>query len=118
MTDTIERGGRRFVLVPEKTYARMVEDLDMLADIKAYDRVKGKPQEFVPAALVDRLIAGENRLKVWREHRGLTQAALAKKAGISEPYLSQLEHGSRAPSLAVLKALAEALALDLDDLAP
>jgi hypothetical protein len=48
MTDTIERGGRRFVLVPEKTYARMVEDLDMLADIKAYDRAKAKPQEFVP----------------------------------------------------------------------
>jgi len=92
MTDrkTIERDGRRYVLVPEATYKRMIEDLDELDDIRAYDRAKATPQEFVPAAIVDRLIASP--LRVWWEHRGLTQQALADIAGISKPFLSQLEH--------------------------
>ena len=113
---TIERHGKRFVLVPEKTYGRMIEDLDDLDDIRAYDRAKAKPQEFVPAAIADRLIAQENPLKVWREFRGLTQQRLAERARISTPYLSQLESGAREASVSVLKRLAAALKLDVDEL--
>ena len=113
---TIERQGKRFVLVPEKTYGRMVEDLDDLGDIRAYDRAVAKPQEFVPADVADRLIARENPVRVWRRYRGLTQQQLAQKARISKPYLSQLESGAREASLSVLKRLAAALKLDVDDL--
>ena len=116
--DIIERDGRRFVLVPEEIYERMVDAADELQDIRAYDRAKAKPQEFVPAAMVDRLIAGENPLKVWREHRGLTQQALAERVRISTPYLSQLENGQREPSVGVLRALAAALGVDLEDVSP
>lgn len=38
----IERDGKRFVLVPEETYDRMIDDLD---DIRAYDRAKSEPHE-------------------------------------------------------------------------
>jgi hypothetical protein len=31
----------------------------------------------VPEAIVERLLAGENRVKVWREHRGLTVCFLS-----------------------------------------
>ncbi len=113
---TIERDGKRFVLVPEEAFHRMVDDLDDLADIRAYDRAKARAQEFVPAAIADRLIAGENPIRVWREHRRLTQDRLARAAGISKPYLSQLEHGRRKASVATLKRVARALSVDLDDL--
>jgi DNA-binding XRE family transcriptional regulator len=118
MTDrkTIQRDGRRYVLVPEAAYERMIEDLDELDDIRAYDRAKAAPQEFVPAAIVDRLIAGENPLRVWREHRGFTQQVLADATGISKPFLSQLEHREREASVATLRKLAAALGVDLDDL--
>jgi DNA-binding XRE family transcriptional regulator len=86
------------------------------ADIRAYDRAKSKPIEFVPIAIADRLIAGENGIKVWREYRKLTQAALAKAAAINKPYLSQLESGKWAPSVDVLKKLAAGLQVDVDDL--
>jgi transcriptional regulator with XRE-family HTH domain len=33
-----------------------------------------------------------------REQRGVSQGALAKAAGISRPYLSQVESGKRLPS--------------------
>jgi DNA-binding XRE family transcriptional regulator len=113
---TIERQGKRFVLVPEKTYGRMIEDLDDLEDIRAYDRAAAKPQEFVSAEVADRLIASENPVRVWRRYRGLTQQQLADKARISKPYLSQLESDTREASVTVLKRLAAVLKLDIDDL--
>lgn len=49
------------------------------------------------------------RLKRLRENRGLTQAALAKKAGIARVYLAQVEGNVRTPSLHTLERLARAL---------
>ncbi len=95
----------------------MVADLDDLDDIKAYDRAKNGPaQEFVPAAVADRLIAGEQPILVWREYRGFSTAALARHAGISGAYLSQLEHRTRQASQDVLLRLAAALKVEVGDL--
>ncbi len=48
-------------------------------------------------------------LKLFRERRGLTQEALAKKAGISRAYLARLEMGRHDPPLSRLRKLAKAL---------
>jgi hypothetical protein len=34
-------------------------------------------EELVPSDVVERLLAAENPIRVWRTHRGLTSAALA-----------------------------------------
>ena len=44
-----------------------------------------------------------------RTRAGLTQAELSKKSGISQADISRLENGTRNPSLALLKRLAEAM---------
>jgi DNA-binding XRE family transcriptional regulator len=111
-----EKGKRRYAVVPIKQYERMLDDLEMLDDIKTYDEAKAKATEFVPADTAYRILDGENPIRVWRGHRKLTQAALAKRAAISTPYLSQLEAGTRTASTAVLRRLAIALAVDVDDL--
>jgi transcriptional regulator with XRE-family HTH domain len=59
---------------------------------------------------------GEQPIKVWREHRGLTQDALAEKAGISKAYLCQIENRKRVGALKTLKALAAALAVSMNEL--
>jgi transcriptional regulator with XRE-family HTH domain len=51
-----------------------------------------------------------------RELAALPMRQLAKSVGISNPYLSQIERGLRAPSEAVLEALASALDLSAEDL--
>lgn len=56
------------------------------------------------------------QLKVWREYRGMTQQQLAEAAEIRPSYLSQIENGKRTGSAEVLKAIAEALHLTVDDL--
>ena len=57
---------------------------------------------------------GESPVKLWREERKLTQQELAEQAGISKPYLSQIETGKRQGTLETLAAIARALAVPLD----
>ena len=72
-------------------------------------------QEAIPVGVVDRLVSGENPVKVWREHRGLSQRTLATRAGLNFTYLSQIETGARKGSVRTMKKLAEGLGLELDD---
>jgi len=53
------------------------------------------------------------RLRWWREHRGLSQLALAGQAQVSQRHLSFLELGRAAPSRAMVDRLAAALAIPL-----
>ena len=101
-------------------YERLVEAAEDAADVAAYDEVKRKlaagEDELIPDEVVGRLIAGENKVRVWREHRGMTAAALADAAGISTPYLSQIESGKRDGSIDVMKRISSALRMTVDDL--
>jgi transcriptional regulator with XRE-family HTH domain len=54
------------------------------------------------------------RLKAARELRGLSQAALAEKAGAPPTTISHFEAGSRKPSFDSLRRLAQALEVTTD----
>jgi transcriptional regulator with XRE-family HTH domain len=57
------------------------------------------------------------RLRKYREDRHWTQATLADQAGVSKPYLSELESGAgRRPSGQILLKLADALGVTVADL--
>ena len=56
------------------------------------------------------------RLKALRTKRGLTQTALAKKAGISREYLVRLEIGQQDPTLGTMTKLAKALKVPVVEL--
>ncbi|MFS8043512.1 helix-turn-helix domain-containing protein [Xanthobacter sp. AM33] len=51
------------------------------------------------------------------EHRGLTGKQLAAAAGIAPATLSQIEKGVRTGSVEMLRKIATALRVDLDDVA-
>lgn len=70
----------------------------------------------MPAALVRRLVGGESPIRIYREHRELTQRGLAARAGFGGSFLSQIERGAKSPSVAVLRRLADALDVAMDDL--
>jgi transcriptional regulator with XRE-family HTH domain len=56
------------------------------------------------------------RLKRLREAKGLSQTALAEKAGISRGYLARLEAAKQDPTLSVIERLAKALRVPLAEL--
>jgi DNA-binding XRE family transcriptional regulator len=117
----IERNGKpEWAVVPYETYLQLVEQAETLEDIRDYDTAKaaleGGEEELIPSEVVYALLEGRNPIKVWREYRDLTQAQLAQAAGISVPYLSQLESGKRKGSTDILMSIAKALRLSLDDM--
>lgn len=61
-------------------------------------------------------LAGDHPVKAWRNYR-MTQDALAQAAGLSKPYLSQIENRSRAGSRDALQKLAKALDMPREMLA-
>lgn len=93
----------------------------MQTDLQTYDRTRAAlaagQEELIPAPFANRLLDGENPLRVWRDLRGLTQAALAEKAGIHRVTVAEIETGRKKGSIATLRALAVALDVSVDDLA-
>lgn len=82
----------------------------------AYRRTRD--QESVPDEILGRLLAGENPVRVWREHRGLSLRGLAEKSGTTPSALSAIETGKSEGRPATLRRLAQVLGVDLDDLIP
>ncbi len=116
----VEIGGKQAAVLPVDEYRCLLEKAEQLEDISAYDKAKAAlmsaEDERIPAELVKSLLDGENAIKVWRRHRGLSQRQLADTVGISQAYLAQIETGKREGGIAVYRAMAEALAIGLDDL--
>jgi transcriptional regulator with XRE-family HTH domain len=59
-----------------------------------------------------------NRLKQLRVQQGLTQAALAQKAGTNTNYYAKLERGEATPSLKMLQKVVNALGVRSTDVLP
>jgi transcriptional regulator with XRE-family HTH domain len=75
------------------------------------------PMDFILATTSQVLMQGQadfpERLRWWRERRGLSQLELAGWAGLSQRHLSFLELGRASPSRQMVLRLAEALGLPL-----
>jgi DNA-binding XRE family transcriptional regulator len=114
--------GEQLAVLPLADYERLVAVAEEVEDTGVYDEFKRRlaagEEEAIPAEFAKRLIAGESPVRVWREYRGLSQQALAGKAGVSAAYLSQIESGARKGGIAAMRGLANALNIGLDDLAP
>ncbi|MEO5336858.1 MAG: helix-turn-helix domain-containing protein [Magnetospirillum sp. WYHS-4] len=99
-----------------------LEDAETAATLNANaakERAAGKAAyraDCLSVGLVERMLAGESPVRVWREHRGLTSKALAEAAGLPRGYLSEIETGKKPGSLSALKRLAEVLRVGLDDI--
>lgn len=56
------------------------------------------------------------RIRYLRKQKGMSQLSLALEAEINKNYISDLERGSRNPSILVLEKIAKALDVSLENL--
>ena len=107
----IEKDGKpMFYVVPADLWERLreaAEDAEDLADLERFDREDDGVRFPAPVALA--MADGAHPVQAWRKHKGLTTQALADAAGVSKPYVSQIEGGKRKGTAKTLKALAGAL---------
>jgi len=115
----IEKDGHpEFAVIPYADYQHFLELLENEVDARTvaeFHEAYTAGREFlVPDEIIRRELAGESPVKLWREHRRLTQQELATRVGISKPYLSQIETGKRQGTVETLSAIARALDVPLD----
>ena len=112
-----QNGKPAFAVLPWKQYAFFKKHLEKaeLTDEELMTLVELDGDEVIPMYVSERLSAGDHPVKVFREYRGMTQKELAEAAGISPEYVSQIESCKKQGSIGTLKAISEALSLDLDD---
>lgn len=109
------------VTIPRTEYDALLAAREELEDLRSYDDAMAAlargDEELLPDDMVARLLAGERPLRVWREHRGLSQSELARRSGVNRVQIADIEAGRKTGSIATLKSLATALGISLDDLA-
>ena len=113
-----KNGKPAYAVIPWREYKRLasMDDEGAMTDEELYGVAKSVGSESFPATVVDRLLAGGNPIRVYRDHRRLTQKQLAAAAGINPVYLSQIETGRRTGSAKTLSSIAGALDVEVDDL--
>ena len=109
----IEQDGKRlFYVVPADIWERVKGAVEDAEDAAAYAEAVARDDGVrYPAAVALAIAACAHPVKAWREHKRLTLQALADAAGVSKPYVSQIEGGKRTGTAATLRKLASALAV-------
>jgi len=115
--DTVSRADLEAVNARCAALQEQVEDLFDLLELERRERT-GHGGDSIPAAVAIELLDGANPIRAWRKHRGLTGVKLAAAAGITGPYLSDLETGKRAGTPDTLRRIAHVLGRSIDDLMP
>lgn len=119
--EKLTRKGKEFAIIPVEDLQTLMDDAEMLADVKAYDAAKARiargDDELIPLGITERRLAGESPVRIWRDYRALTQEELAKVSKVSRGMIAAIEAGHKSGGIATLKKLAAALKVDLDNLA-
>ena len=95
-------GKPAFAVIPYEEYLRLIPK----------DEVETIPHEVVGLVIKK----GMNLVKAWRTHLGLTQKEVAKRAGISQAALSQMEKSANELRTTTLEKLARALGISAEQL--
>lgn len=109
-------GGETLVILPLADYERLLDAADIAAAKTVAADIAAGRDEMVPDEVAKRLVGGENPIRVWREHRGLSARELATASGLSAAYISEIETGKKDGSVSAVKRIANAIGVDIDDL--
>ena len=116
----IEHNGTpEYAVIPFAEWQSMsdrLEELEDIADARTISTAIAAGEETFPHEFSKLLVSGELPLRVWREYRRFTLAALGKRCGVTAAALSQIETGRRSPSAELLSKLSRALGCDMEDL--
>jgi DNA-binding XRE family transcriptional regulator len=117
-------GGEELAILPKSEYDRLVrlgadEDIGTARVVRnAREKIASGLEVMLPKAVVDRLAAHENPIRVLREWRAMTQDELAAVVDITQGYLSDLEAGKRKGPVALHQKISRELGVPVDLLLP
>ncbi|KQP16404.1 helix-turn-helix transcriptional regulator [Methylobacterium sp. Leaf93] len=114
--------GESIVIMPEAEFERLAalaEDAsDLQTLVTSQTRLASGEDELLNEADFDALRHAQSPLAFWRARRRLSTTELAARSGISHADLTAIEDGTGTSDIVVLRSLADALGVDLEDLVP
>jgi DNA-binding XRE family transcriptional regulator len=103
------RRGKEFAILPMDKMKKLMNDSEMFSDVRSYDATKARIErgddEIIPLEIIERRLAGESTVKIWREYRKLTQEGLARASKVSRSMVAAIEAGHKRGGIATLKKL-------------
>lgn len=102
----IEQDGRpAFAVIPYDKFLKLIEGQ------------KEEEEVWIPHEVVrTHVLHNVPLIRSWREHLGLTQEDVAKKAGMSQPAYAKLEKPEANPRTTTLKKIAKAMGVSVEQL--
>lgn len=115
--------GDDIVILSREEYDQLIAAINEdAADIELLRRniarVESGEEETFTSDEVDAFLASKTPLAFFRKKRRMSQDTLAKRAGITQSYLSEIEIGRKSGDIRTLSKLADALKVSLDNLVP
>jgi predicted transcriptional regulator len=108
--------GEELVLLARADFEAMREAIDAAAHDSTMAAVARGEQEMLTSHGVLAALDAPTPLAFWRGKRGFTQKRLGEAVGISQSYVADLEAGRRKGDAALVKRLAQALRVRMEDL--
>jgi len=114
-----EAGEKSFVIIPVKRFKALKATAQRSHDFKQLSQLLGKDTvDLTPAEVVREVADGSHPVRAWRKYKKLKAVELARQAGISPAYLSEIETGKKDGTFKTMSAIAICLGVTLDDLTP
>ena len=115
-TIVVTPSGEELVLLARTDFDAMRERIDAAAHEATMAAVARGEQDLLTAEETVAALDAPTPLAFWRLKRGLTQKQLSQAVGVSQSYIADLEVGRRRGDAALVKRLARALRLRMEDL--
>jgi DNA-binding XRE family transcriptional regulator len=115
-TIVITPSGEELVLLARADFDAMRERIDAAAHTATMAAVARGEQDMLTTEETVAALDAPTPLAFWRVKRGLTQKALSQTVGVSQSYIADLEAGRRKGHAALIKRIAKALRLRMEDL--
>jgi DNA-binding XRE family transcriptional regulator len=107
--------GEDLIVLTREEFEDLVDARDHADAMRA---VSTGAMETLTSSELDEFLSSPTPLAFWRKRRGLTQSALARAVGITQPYLAQIEAAKRTGDISLHAKLARALGTAIEDLLP
>jgi DNA-binding XRE family transcriptional regulator len=115
-TILITPSGEELVLLARADFDAMRERIDAAAHTATMTAISRGEQDMLTTEETVAALDAPTPLAFWRVKRGLTQKALSQTVGVSQSYVADLEAGRRKGHATLIKRIAKALRLRMEDL--
>lgn len=108
--------GEKLIVLTEAEYLALSDDAGDIADAAAARLADAGAPTLEGDALRAVLEGRMHPLTAWRKAAGLSQAALSQRSGVRTATINEIEGGKVDPRISTVKAIADALGVDIDDI--